>query len=123
MPRTLAERIGRGNHPFKGLSDKSRPDALTVGECCDLQNADFFEDAAGVRGGIVRKAGPLREGSIRLDGVNDYLRIATQSAYRVTAGTTGIYIGIGVVLRTKPASTVTLLSWGFGAAAVSSRIE
>lgn len=114
MARILSERIERGGRPFKGLSDKSRPDALTPGECCDLLNVDFFEDAATRRGGVVRKAGPLRSGSVRLDGVNDYLRIKNRAAYQPT--TDYNYIGIGMLLRKRPTAAVTILSWGFGAA-------
>lgn len=115
MARIVSERIERGNKPFKGLSDKSRPDALTVGECCDLVNVDFFDDGAARRGGVVRKAGPLRSGSIRLDGRNDYLRITNRASYQPTATTADLYVGVGVVLRKKPAAAVTILSQGFGA--------
>jgi hypothetical protein len=114
MARILSERIERGGRPFKGLSDKSRPDALTPGECVDLINVDFFEDAGVRRGGVVRKAGPLRSGSVRLDGVNDYLLISNRAAYQPT--TVSLYLGIGVVLRKRPTAAVTILSWGFGAA-------
>jgi len=113
MARIVAERIERGSRPFKGLSDKSRPDALTVGECADLLNADFFDDGAARRGGLVRKAGPLRSGSIRLDGRNDYLRIKNKASYQPT--TVSAYIGIGLILRKRPSAAVTILSHGFGA--------
>jgi hypothetical protein len=114
MGRIVSERIERGSRPFKGLSDKSRPDALTVGECCELINSDFFEDGAKRRGGTVRIAGPLRNGSTRLDGRNDHLVIKNQAGYQPT--NSNFYFGIGLVLRRRPAAAVTLVSWGFGAA-------
>lgn len=115
MPRTLSERLGRGARPFRGLSNKARPDALTQGEFSDLLNVDFYDDAIQRRGGFRRKAGPLRNGSIRFDGRNDYVRITNRSAYQPTVTTADLYFGIGCVLRKLPAAAVTIVSQGFGA--------
>lgn len=113
MSRILTERLGRGARPFKGLSDKSRPDALTAGECSDLLNVDYFGDGMECRGGCVRKAGPLREGSIRLDGVNDYLKVVNQTGY--DPGGNAPYIGLVAVLRDRKFAATSILSQGFGA--------
>jgi hypothetical protein len=89
---------------------------LTIGESPNLINVDWSEDGFKRRGGTKRKAGPLRIGSIRLDGRNDYLRITNQTVYDPT-GLSFLYNNISVLMRTRPTSAKTVMSQGFGAAA------
>lgn len=100
---------------FAGWSDRAHPSGITRIENPTLLNADFSEDKPHRRYGFVRlNSEPLRDGSIRLDGVNDYLQFRHLTSYAPTFATDGVYLGIGVVLHKIPASTVTLVSKGFG---------
>lgn len=99
---------------FRGLSDKDAPELLALGESPDLLNVDFSEGSATRRNGYVRIwQKPLRNGSIRLDGINDHLRVTNKAAYQ--PGGSNFYLAGGVVLRSRPAAAVSVLSWGFGA--------
>lgn len=110
MYETKAAKIDR----FAGLSDRSHPVALTRIENPKLMNIDFSERIARRRYGYTRiNSERLKDASIRLDGVNDYLRIRNRTAYQ-PSGINTIYIGIAYKLRSKPGSAVTLASMGFG---------
>lgn len=111
MTRNVQSRVTS----FRGLNDRRLLPGLANGEFADARNVELSRRCAEKRLGFQRLGGPLLNGSLRLDGRNDYLRIPTQSAYRITDGTAGIFFGIGVVLRSHPASAVTVVSAGFGA--------
>lgn len=112
MTRPVVDRVTR----FRGLNDRRHLPSLASGESPDLINVEFSRRAVEKRLGYERlHTYPLRNGSIRLDGVNDHLRIANHSGNAPIDG--GGYFGIGVVLRSRPSSAKTLVSCGFGAAA------
>lgn len=99
---------------FAGLSDRSHPAALTRIENPKLLNVDFSERKPRRRYGFTRlNSERLKDASIRLDGVNDYLRIRHQTTYQ-PAGINTLYVGIGVKLRSKFDGVVTIASKGFG---------
>lgn len=120
MYRAVESRVGppfREGRRFGGLSTRSLPLQLTRVECPDLLNADFSERGISRRGGFTRvSTSPLRDASLRLDGINDYGRIAHESI-QVPGASDGLYVGIGVVLRQIPTAEVTIVNKGFGAGA------
>lgn len=110
--RGVAENVVK----FRGLNDRVRVKRLNKGEFADALNVDLSQRAVEKRLGFERLGGPLKGGSIRLDGVNDYLRIKNISGYQPSAGQT-FYFGAMVVLRARPEASTpyTIASWGFGA--------
>lgn len=97
---------------FAGLSDRAHPAGLTRVENPRLLNVDFSERKPRKRFGLVRQNDErMKDASIRLDGVNDWLLIRHQTSYDFSGGD-GFYIGIGVTLRKRPVSTATLLMKG-----------
>jgi len=115
--KPVSQTIGGDGASFRGLSDKDAPELLSLGESPDLLNVDFSEGQVTRRNGYIRVSNqPLRNGSLRLDGINDHLRITNKAAYQPTSS--NLYFAFGAVLRNRPpaaASTVSLFNWGFGA--------
>lgn len=99
-----------------GLSDRSMPGQVSRIDNPDLLNVDFSERAYKKRLGYTKVSPLLKDGSMRLDGYNDYARFAYNAAYQPAVSTQMIYIGIGVVLRQIPTAAITIWSRGFGAA-------
>jgi len=97
---------------FRGINTRKRPSLIGKGEFSDALNVDCNDAVLAKRNGFKRLAGPFKNASIRLDGVNDYLRITNISAYQPT---TAPYLGIGVRLNQFPSSAVTIISQGYGA--------
>jgi len=99
------------------LNDRRRLPALAPGEFADSLNVELSRRAAEKRFGFSRLgSAPLKNGSLRLDGVNDYVRIKNITQFSPAQK---VYIGIAVVLRSKPVagSPETVWSWGFGTGA------
>jgi hypothetical protein len=100
---------------FAGLSNRNPPGRLTRIESPELLNIDLGEDDARVRRGYSRQhANVLRDSSVRMDGVDDYLRIRHRSEYQVA---TRLYLAVDVVLRRFPTAAVTVVGKGFGTGA------
>lgn len=103
---------------WRGLNDRRDVSNLAPGEFADCRNVELYQEGnSGPRNGFQRlHSKPLRLASLRFDGVNDYVRIRNITAYQPT-GTQVPYIGLRVVLHTRPTSgsAVTVLSWGYGA--------
>ena len=111
---------------FAGLSDRSHPVQLTRIENPALKNVEFSERVARQRYGFSRvNSARMKDGSIRLDGQNDYLRFRHITAYQPSLGALdSFYVGIGVMLRgSRPSSTVTIANKGFGVADNCWRIQ
>ena len=63
-------------------------------------NVELSRRAAEKRFGFTRLGDePLKNGSLRLDGVNDYVRIKNITQFSPAQK---VYLGIAVVLRSKP---------------------
>ena len=106
----------------RGLNDRRALPHLANGEFARAMNADLYQRNVRKRLGFERLGGPLMGGSIRLDGVNDYLRIKTytDAGYdRKNPASNQWYFGIKVALRARPeaATPYTLFSWGYGSGA------
>lgn len=101
----------------RGLNDRKLLPHLANGEFANAMNVELHRRAVEKRLGFTRLGGPLKGGSIRLDGVNDYLRIKRLSDYDPSAGgNEQFYFACNVILRSRPDSATpeTLMSWGFG---------
>jgi hypothetical protein len=116
VTRTLRESIRR----FGGLSTRNTPLQIARGESPQLINVEFSDRDFGKRGGFDRvHQNVLRNASARFDGVNDYIQIRHQTAY---AASTGIYIGIGSVIRNR-ATTYAIVNKGHSATAADQMVK
>lgn len=110
MPKRQEQRIAE----FAGLNDRDVPSHLTHVECPDLRNMDFSERSMRRRNGFTRvTTSPLRDASIRLNGQNQYIRIAHLSRYTPGLGSQ-IHFAIKLVMRERPNDDVTIISKGYG---------
>ncbi len=97
---------------FQGLSNRVVPNALPRNECPDLLNVELSEGTIGPRNGFVRKhANQLRDASVRLDGVNDYLAIRNHDDLEPS---NRLFVSIDVKLREFPAAEAFIVSRGSG---------
>lgn len=109
--RTATIRVDR----FAGLSDRQVPASLSRIESPDLLNVELSRGVMASRRGYTREHSTvLRDSSARLDGLNDYGKVAHVAAYNVT---TGLNVSVHVVLRRFPTSECTVLSRGYGTGA------
>jgi hypothetical protein len=100
---------------FAGLSDKAVPLLQSRIESQDLRNVDFFERVISPRNGMQRMhTNMLRDCSVRLDGRDDYITIAHQTAYNVSSK---LFLSIDVVLREWKAGSQYVVHRGDGTAA------
>ena len=112
---------------FAGLSDRVGPAKLAMlariprvadrmgTSCPDLLNVDFFEGNQYRRNGYERKhTNVLRNASVHLNGISNYLRIPYISQYNPTGKT--LYFALGVTLWSIPTVTTTVWTCGFGTA-------
>lgn len=108
--RPVEARIDR----LAGLSDRALPLRLTRIECPKLINVDPSERAVMKRRlGYTRVTSEMyKNASLKLDGVNDYVRIRHQTAQNPATGQEW-YVGIGVRMTSFPTSTATVVSKGF----------
>ena len=98
-----------------GLSNRSTPVQLKPGECPDLLNIELSNRIVESRNGYERlHESPMRIGSARLDGVNDYIRIPHVSAF---GSPTGLVVGVAIQLLVRPVAETVFLSKGFGTGA------
>lgn len=97
---------------FGGLSDKVVPAQLSAIESPDLLNVDFSAGDITRRAGYSPVASGFRDASLYLDGYNDYALIGHKAAYQ-PSGTQGMYIGIGVVLKSVPSTVGTVVAKGY----------
>lgn len=115
MYKNVESRVGppfREGRRFGGLSDRALPAQLSRVESPDCLNIDYSERSQGCRLGFERIAGPVLDASLRLDGVNDYAQFPTKTNYKPTTG--GLYVGIHVVMRARPALETALINRGYG---------
>jgi len=97
---------------FAGLSDRNHPIQLTRIENPDVLNVEFNDRVMKRRKGFTRThASMLRDCSARLDGVNDYIRLADIDDFDFASRG---YIGIVCVLRQFPTGEMTVVSRGTG---------
>lgn len=107
---------------FAGFSDRSVPAKLTRIECPDLLNVEWSGRILEKRNGYKRlHTNRLRNASTRLDGLKDYYRIPTRTAYQIGA-TDGVYVSAGVELQAFPAAIKVVASHGQGGAAAQAWI-
>lgn len=99
---------------FGGLSDKVVPSQLSAIESPDLLNVDFSAGDITRRAGYSPIASGFKDAALYLDGYNDYGLIGHKTAYQPT-GTQGMYIGIGVVLKSVPSAVSTIVAKGYQA--------
>ena len=100
----------------RGLNDRKLLPHLANGEFANAMNVELHRRAVEKRLGFSRLGdAPLKGGSLRLDGVNDYLRIKNIAAYEPN-DSEHLYIGFACVIRSRPEASTpeTYLSWGFG---------
>lgn len=108
---------------FGGWSDRKHPSRVSRFEFPDILNYDLGEDRLNPRGGYRRvHTNSLKDASCRFDGKNDYIRIGHLTSY-VPASGNELYVGIGVVLRSRPAAAVTILMKGDTAAAANNLVR
>ena len=108
-------------YKYGGLSTKHTPAQLSHVESPDLLNVEFSNGNISRRNGYQFVADGFKDASIYMDGFNDYVTIPHIAAYQPT-GTQGMYIGIGVVLKSLPVTASTVLARGYNAAGHAFRL-
>jgi len=99
---------------YAGLSDRYVSAQGTRIECPDLLNVEFSKQALEKRNGFKRlNTVQLRDCSIRLDGVNDWVRIPDGTA-DVYALSNKLSVSVDCVLRKFPSAEVTVVAKGYG---------